>query len=341
MFSSDRDMSNAMKLLLKAQSFENRGLFWEASRKYQEALLLFNKSKGHEGEKALCKKKIREMNMQKAKNFNSADSHIFLSEQEKNTIEQFQSFIQNKTLHESLDIIGDQWKFFCPSFDSVKSSVVSNSPLFGELCNFDTQNSQGDYIKDGNDAKTSWFFTLYRLEQIKRTHLFLVPTFNESFKKKEADSENFLDYFQSKELFSKDFLCIIDVALSRLLAFDYISALSIFVPQFEKVFCDITLKINPNIDCVKALPQKGDGSKIWTQDKIFSEEFVKDSQVKAIWGEDFCEQIAFVFLSQLGYSLRHKVAHGKLPLADFSRENTLLVLYFFIVISARVQNNNR
>jgi len=48
---------------------EKKILYWEASQKYEEALLCFNKLSGYKNEKSLCKKKIKEMNVQKSKEF--------------------------------------------------------------------------------------------------------------------------------------------------------------------------------------------------------------------------------------------------------------------------------
>ena len=61
--------NNAQQTFNEAKENEKKSLFWEAAQKYQEALLEFNKTSGNENEKSLCKKKIREMNVEKSKEF--------------------------------------------------------------------------------------------------------------------------------------------------------------------------------------------------------------------------------------------------------------------------------
>ena len=157
----------------------------------------------------------------------------------------------------------------------------------------------------------------------------------------ELNIQNLFDYFRSKSIFSEDFSKILDVAIERFFNVDYISTLHILVPKFEKVFLDLTQAIEKNADIIASRTQKGEKDKIWTQDKTLGEDFLKNEDVRKIWGEDFCEQIIYVFLSQLGYKLRHKIAHGYSKLDELNFQNSVLVFYFFLVLAARVKKANK
>ena len=66
----------AKKFLDEAQALEQNGQFWEASEKYQQALLRFNKLSKFTSEKSLCKQKIREMNQKRSSDFKEVSVNI-------------------------------------------------------------------------------------------------------------------------------------------------------------------------------------------------------------------------------------------------------------------------
>ena len=89
--------NNALQTLNEAKDNEKRSLFWEAAQKYQEALLEFNKTSGNENEKSFCKKKIREMNVEKSKEFvRSSFTSKFTEEEQKEIEKQINSIVDIK-----------------------------------------------------------------------------------------------------------------------------------------------------------------------------------------------------------------------------------------------------
>ena len=57
--------------------------------------------------------------------------------------------------------------------------------------------------------------------------------------------------------------------------------------------------------------------------------------------EDFREQIIFTMFGSLGHKLRHKIAHGYTDFGEFNFSNNALLLYFFLVIAARVKKTSK
>ena len=328
--------NNALQTLNEAKENEKKFLFWEAAQKYQEALLEFNKTSGNESEKGLCKKKIREMNVEKSKEFVKSSSTSKFTEEEQNEIEkQINSIADINDIGELLDKIGKNPNF-CPSFQEVKQRAGKTMPVSFQIVNLEVQDENGDQVKDGNNPDVVWFYQTYSFSQNFIVPIYLLPIFNKIMDGK-LNIQNLSDYFKSKGIFREDFLKILDVAIGRFFDGDYISTLHILVPKFEKVFLDLTQALEKNADIIASRTQKGEKDKIWTQDKTLGEDFLKKESVRKIWGEDFCEQIIFVFLSQLGYKLRHKIAHGYLKLDELNFQNSVLVFYFFLVLAARIK----
>lgn len=62
-----------------------------------------------------------------------------------------------------------------------------------------------------------------------------------------------------------------------------------------------------------------------------------DKEFKNIFGEDFCMQIKFILFEQLGYKIRHKVAHGEIKFNECNFQNTTLVLYLYLSLLGRIE----
>jgi len=327
--------NNALQILNEAQENERKSLFWEATQKYQEALLEFNKTSGNESEKGLCKKKIREMNVEKSKEFVKSSFASNFTEKKQNEIEkQINSIANINDVSELLDKIGKNPNFR-PSFQKVKQRA-SSVPVGLQISNLSTQDKEGNLVKNGHDPNEVWFCQNYTFSQNFIVLIYLIPIFNKIMDEK-LNIQNLSEYFKSKGIFREDFLKILDVAIERFFNSDYISTLHILVPKFEKVFLDLTQVIGKNADIIASRTQKGEKDKVWTQNKTLGEDFLKNEYIRKIWGEDFCEQVIFVFLSQLGYKLRHKIAHGYSKLDELNFQNSVLVFYFYLVLAARIK----
>lgn len=331
--------NNALQTLNEAKENEKQSLFWEAAQKYQEALLEFNKTSGNENEKSLCKKKIREMNVEKSKEFVKSSFTSNFTEEECSEIEkQINSIVDIKDVSELLDKIGKKSNF-CPSFQEItqKSKVL---PIHFLITDLSTQNENGNFVKGGHNPASVYFYQNYSFSQNFIVLIYLLPIFNKIIDEK-LNIQNLSDYFKSKGIFSEDFLKIIDVAIERFFSGDYVSTLHILVPKFEKVFLDLTQALGEKADIIASRTQNGEKDKIWTQDRTLGEDFLRNENIRKIWGEDFCEQIIFVFLSQLGHKLRHKIAHGYSKLGELNFQNSVLVFYFFLVLATRIKKDKK
>ena len=325
-------------LLRVAKKYEDNNLFWEAEESYKKALLEFNKIKWYTEEKSLCKKKIREMNVKKSDSF---QSHIFqyeFSEIQKTETEKFVKYIVEAD--NSFDLIGNH-PFFFPSFSELQKRAKESLPISFQFIDLSVQDDDWNLIKWWNNPELSWFYQQYNISQGFILQGYLVPIFHELIGSWKFDSNSIITYFKEKNIFTNDFISILEVAIERFLNNDFISCLHILIPKLEKVIIDLTTVLSKDwVDTITSRKQNGEDRKIWTQDKTLSEDFLRDEKILELWWKDLCEQIIFVFFSQLWYRLRHKIAHWYSTLSDLSFQNCCLVIYFYIVIISRIKTYN-
>lgn len=328
----------ALQILNEAKEYEEKSQHFEAAQKHQVALRELNKTSNNQNEKSFCKKKLREMNLIVSKKLEEFPFIVKSTKEEQKRIKsQINSLVDIEDISELLDKIGKKNSIFCPSFQEVNKQAKQTMPITWQSQSFIhiSFNDNGDQLKDGHDPAVVNFYQNYSIFQ-DLAILDLRSVFDKLMAEK-LNIQNLSDHFRSKSIFREDFLKILDVAIERFFNGDYISTMHILVPKFENVFFDLTQKLEENVDIIATRAQKGGNDELWTQDKTLGEDFLKNDEVRKVWGEDFCEQIIFVFFSQFGYKLRHKIAHGYSKSDELNFENSVLVLYFFLALAARIK----
>ena len=332
-------MSNrGIELIQEAKDFEKRSLHWEASEKYRDALLDLNKTKGMDKEKALCKRKIREMNILKAEMFTKAPFQLELSDRERREIDLFMLFLEEKNIDDALEAIGKS-QIFHPAYDLIVDEAEQHLPISFQITSLDTQDEQGNFVRGGHDPSLVFLNQIYRMDQIKKSYLLLEPTIASFMQERDLSHEDLFGYFSSRDIFSKDTLATISAGCQRFFATDYISALCVLVPIFEGAFFEAMTQASGGHVFIKSQNQKGSEGKVWTQDKALGEDLIRSQEVKDVLGEDFCEHVAFAYFSPLGIKLRHKIAHGEMQTEEYAIQNATLALYFLIALASRAKES--
>lgn len=118
---------------------------------------------------------------------------------------------------------------------------------------------------------------------------------------------------------------IIAVGIKRFFEDDYVSALHILVPQFESYFRTFfewggfpTTSIKNN----------------GLQHEQNFNDFLRQDFVKETLDENLLFMIEFVMVEQLGKNLRNNIAHGLSDIKTFRKNNCLIVIYLFWLITA-------
>lgn len=117
---------------------------------------------------------------------------------------------------------------------------------------------------------------------------------------------------------------IIEKGLECFWAEEYISAMHILAPQFESLFREF-FHAGDNSTTVL---RKGRTQQEQTFNSFLENEFVQDKM-----NEDYLFYIKFLFVDEMGLNIRNDIAHGLVRLKDINKENTLLLVKAFFLLT--------
>lgn len=309
--------------LEEARNSENSGDFFLASFHYKNATELA-RSLGNSTILTFCKNKVVEMNRKSDSEYKEISFEQQVPTKEINKVVNsildgdIETVLKRIGLHPAL----------IPKIQHIETSAKKTMPISYQIASLSTISTGGHLLKGGADGNITWTMKMYSIHQGLITDLYLSRVFS-GLTKKGLNKENLIDYFEKTRIFPNNNLEIISVGIERYFENDYVSALHILIPQFENIFLYISEKAG--IDIVSLNRTK----EISTQLKTLSSDHLSSDAFQKIWGKDFCEQLKFVLFEQLGYTLRHKIAHGQIGKDECTITNADLILYLFLVLSAR------
>jgi len=330
------EQSSFQNKIEEAKNAENAEDFFRASFLYKDALSQAIKL-NNSNQIKFCKNKVVEMNKKSiasGKDFKEVSFTQELPEDKKKAHEEFISKFLNKgDLKTILRAIGKH-PFFFPKVADVQKTTNNTMPISYQIASLSTISNDGHTLRGSSDGNYAWFMKMYDMNQQLVMLLYVGRIIYELMENKPNGNhltiDTLLDYFNNSKIIEEGNLKIISVGLQKYFDKDYISALHILVPQFESVFLKISERCG--IDIV-ALDQK---QSVATRTKTLSEYYLDLDEFKKVWGEDFCRQIKFILFEQLGYKIRHKIAHGEITKEECNFQNATLVLYLYLVLLSRV-----
>lgn len=319
-------MENISDLKKNAEKSEKSGDFLSASSFYSLALEEAKKNSDGKEIKKL-KNKLKETSKKAQENFGKIEFEIEIPTEIINkAVDLLCSF---ESLEKCLRAVG-----VFPDFElkekETRAIARKTMPTIYNFTSFSAIDKEGHHISGGGNGTTAWFFKIYTISQDVAIQLQVKRIFEKLKKEKGLNAETLYLYLKEREIFSDQDLVFLKVGLKSYFDGDYISALHILVPKLEKIFLELSEKCG--VDIV-ALNRTTD---ISTQNKTLSLEKLRSEEFQKVWGENLCFQLAFSFFEPLGFMLRHKIAHGTIQIEECNERNTLLVIYFFLVFSARV-----
>lgn len=313
--------------LEEAKNAENTGDFFSASFHYKNATEIA-RNLGDSVMITFCKNKIVEMNLKPSSAYNEIGFEHQIPTEE---IDKVVNPIITGGLEDVLKKVGKH-PALLPKIQQVEASAKKTMPISYQIASLSTISTDGHLVKGGADGNTAWTIKMYSIHQGLITELYLSRIFK-SLVGKGLDEKSLLDYFRNTGIFPEDNLEIITVGINRYFAEDYVSSLHILIPQFENIFLYVSGLVGIDIVALNR------GIEVSTQLKTLSSEYLTSTAFQDKWGRDLCEQIKFVLFEPLGYTLRHKIAHGQISKKECTLSNANLILYFFLVLSARVGVN--
>lgn len=322
---SKEELSTYLK---QAQDAENAGDFFSAAHYYKETLRMA-RDLGDSDTIISCKNKVVDMNQKSKEVFKELNIEQEIPNKEINKVV---SSILEGDLEAIFKKIGGH-PFLLPKIQQVEESAKKNMPLAYQLASLSTISQNGHLVKGGADGNYSWIMNIYGMQQGLITELYLRRIFD-GLASKGFSEESLLAYLRSRSTFPENAFDIVAIGINRYFAQDYVSALHILIPQFESIFLFMSEMLG--IDTVAL----NSGKEVSTQLKVLSAELLTSEAFQGKWGKDFCEQLKFVLFEPLGYTLRHKVAHGQIMKEECTSQIANLILYFYFVLAVRIKLNN-
>ncbi|KKU06543.1 MAG: hypothetical protein UX10_C0029G0008 [Candidatus Magasanikbacteria bacterium GW2011_GWA2_45_39] len=299
--------------------------FFLAAIHYKDALVLARDA----GDSLLikeCKKEMVEMNKKAEASFKQFNFEQKIPNAD---IDKVIKSVVRESIIDSLRIIGIHPHLY-PKFEEIRATAQKNQPVMLALVSHFTISQDGHVVKGGSNAEYAWLNQIYSISQGLISGIYLNRIF-EQLEKAGLNEKGLLSYLKSSKLFPEENFRIIEVGVSRYFAKDYVSSLHILVPQFESVFLFLSEKLG--IDVI-ALNRDKD---ISTQMKLLSADKLDAAEFQNMWGKDLCAQLKFVLFDQLGYNLRHKIAHGFIKTNECNIEMAHLLIYFYLVVVAHIE----
>ncbi len=223
-------------------------------------------------------------------------------------------------------------KEMLPSFSAVKKTSEEIVPITAQLV---THMSIGDegHVTSFDDFETSWFIENYGMN-MNLSISSINRVFSELIKKKQFTQENLMGLVISKGIFTGEFLLKLEAVLERRFANDYLSAIHILVPMFDKVFMHFSGLLGLDIYTYN-------GRQTSTRNKTLSVEILKSEEFIKVWGEDFCYMLSYFLYDPNAQRFRHKVAHGDITVSECNFTTFNIVFFFLLRVIIKVQVNSK
>lgn len=324
------DKEDLHKKIKEAEDSENKSNFFASAHHYKDALIIARKLNDSESIKS-CKKKLVEMNQKSDDFFKKLSTDVTIPNEE---FDKVVDFILDGNLDLILKKIGGH-PYLLPRMEHVEKTATKTIPIVYQIASLSTISNDGNLVKGGENGDLAWKMKVYSIHQNLIDEILLKRIFERlSDKKFNFNEKTLMLYLRSKKTFPEKNLNIIETGISRYFNGDYISALHILIPQFENIFLFMSEKIG--IDTLSLNRTKD----ISTQLKTLSSEYLSSEEFQTKWGRDLCEQIKFVLFEPLGYTLRHKIAHGQIIAEECNKKMANLIIYFLLVLAVKIKINS-
>lgn len=222
---------------------------------------------------------------------------------------------------------------FCPKKDETKANSMKNQSVFLSLASLTIIDDKGNPKRPIAHDEYSYKQYYQTQQGLFSNHLNII--FVEAIAKGLIDFEKTREFIESQLLLRTDSEVLsFRRGLERLFVGDFVSALHILVPLYERVIINISEMLW--IDIIAMFQKSKETS---TQDKTIGTNFVTSEAFVAKWWKDFAEQINFILFDDYGYKLRHQIAHGEMNYTECNSTTGFLILYLYVAIAGKITIN--
>ncbi len=306
---------------------EENGDYFSAVHFYKEAIQIAQKA-GNSSEIKFLKQKIVELVPKIEMKQVSFEQPL-----DQKTVNETRDFVTKMTSAENINEVLDGIGTSASLYPQKKSIPTTPMPVSLQIASLATFTEKGHTVAGGSDPRAVWSNKLYSISFGLEFSLMTWPIFHKLLEREDFNSDNVFKYFVDKEIATESELGIVKIGIGRYFEGDFVSALHILVPQFERIFLDFSEKCGVDIISFRALPEGA----ITTQPRTLSSENLKSENFISKWGEDFCRLLDYVLFDSLGVKLRHQVAHGEVQISTCDFENTTTILFLYIKLFNRIK----
>jgi hypothetical protein len=247
---------------------------------------------------------------------------------EKAILDQFIEKLMCEEIDFILKIIGTH-KDFTINYKSILESSKKSIPLSQRLASTATYSTEGHIIPGSTSGEYSWTVQMYEMNLQLTSKLLLMPLFENLISSKKLNPKELIKYFKKSHLIQYENLPFVRHGINSFFKKDYISFLHIMIPQFENVFLKISSDLGIDIITVE--------KSIETKTRTLSSQNLLSKDFAEVWGENYCRRIDHILFESLGLKLRHKIAHGEILKEECTFENSLHILYLYLVLLAVIK----
>jgi hypothetical protein len=325
----EKDRNELKEKILKADQLAAGGDNFSAAFYYKEALGLARKLNDAAAIRE-CKKKMVTANQNSDSQFKELSVEQEIPKEAMEVINKsIASILGAGDLEKVLISVGRHPELY-PHFDGVEKNTQKTMPITYRVATLSTISEKGHLVEGGADPTRHWFAQMYGISQGIINQLYLGKIFD-GLEKMGLNADTLYAHLKNSKIFPENFLKLIPAGLERYFEKDYVSAMHIFIPQFENAFIFISERMGLDIIALNRTAELSTNTKALSMAHLTSEPFEK------AWGKNFCQQVSFILFDPLGYKLRHKLAHGEIAAEECNRTNSSLMIYLFLVLAARVK----
>jgi len=244
-------------------------------------------------------------------------------------IEQIRDYVGNYMpleLPQCLERLADEFPIMAPRQQSYSTAneLLEGHPLLVEAnVTKIIDNNIAGRITSGhekvNDTARDYSISYCQLA----TKAFLGPLFEMLINEKGLDSERMLNVLFRGEPLEKGREQIVEVALDRFFACDYVSSIHILVFQIEGILREILARAG---GCTARL----------TDQNVYQErmldDILRDNDLRKVVGDDVCEFLRIILSDPLGTNLRNRIGHGLSFTIEFDKDANLILFVILLRI---------
>ncbi len=186
-------------------------------------------------------------------------------------------------------------------------------------------------VEDGDSYKIA-FDSNYMMHLSMNNSLLLMSIVERLVREKGLTADDCVNKIVSWPLLLPKNATLVEFGIRKFFEKDFVSSLHILVPQFESCLRRMFSQAGFATTSIK----RG-----MAQHEETFNEFLNREDIKGVLGESLVKYIQMIMVEQTGLNLRNKIAHGLIGVEECNKNNSVLVLYLYLLMTSFVLNETK